>query len=82
MYFFFTFAGAWLIHIVLIVFGKVIIDTVPGMTQQMSWTSVNLIYLAVSSQSTHPFKTQIVLSTAFVPYVPLGYWHSLWKRSS
>jgi heme A synthase len=37
-----------MIHVVLIVFGKVIIDTLPGMTQQMSWTLVNLIYLAVS----------------------------------
>ena len=39
--------GAWIIHVVLIVFGKVIIDTLPGMTQQASWTLVNLIYLAV-----------------------------------
>jgi hypothetical protein len=39
--------GAWIIHVVLIVFGKVIIDTLPGMTQQVSWTLVNLIYLAV-----------------------------------
>lgn len=40
--------GAWLIHIVLILVGKVIIDTVPGMSQQVSWTLVNLFYLAVS----------------------------------
>ena len=40
-----------MIHIVLIVFGKVIIDTLPGMTQQMSWTLVNLVYLAVSPQT-------------------------------
>jgi len=45
--------GAWMIHIVLIVFGKVIIDTLPGMTQQMSWTLVNLVYLAVSSSSSY-----------------------------
>ncbi|KAF9037809.1 Orm1 type endoplasmic reticulum protein [Hymenopellis radicata] len=40
--------GAWLIHVVLILVGKVIIDTIPGMSQQISWTLVNLIYLALS----------------------------------
>lgn len=27
--------------------GKITIDTIPGMTPQISWTLVNLIYLAV-----------------------------------
>ena len=40
--------GAWLIHVVLVFTGKIIVDTIPGMTQQISWTLVNLIYLAVS----------------------------------
>nr|GAT58456.1 protein ORM1 [Mycena chlorophos] len=40
--------GAWLIHIVLICLGKLIIDTLPGMNQQVSWTLVNLLYLALS----------------------------------
>ncbi|KAH6914766.1 ORMDL family-domain-containing protein [Coprinopsis sp. MPI-PUGE-AT-0042] len=40
--------GAWLIHVVLILCGKICIDTVPGMTQQVSWTLVNLMYLAIS----------------------------------
>jgi len=40
--------GAWLIHVVLITLGKIVIDFVPGMTQQISWTLVNLFYLAVS----------------------------------
>jgi hypothetical protein len=39
--------GAWLIHVVLITVGKLVIDFVPGMTQQISWTLVNLFYLAV-----------------------------------
>jgi len=39
--------GAWLIHVVLIISGKVIIDTIPGMTQEISWTLVNLLYLTV-----------------------------------
>ncbi|TFK43825.1 ORMDL family-domain-containing protein [Crucibulum laeve] len=54
--------GAWLIHIVLIIFGKVIVDTIPGMTQQISWTLVNLLYLALSYLMFHwvtgiPFDT-------------------------
>ena len=44
-----AFQGAWLIHVVLIICGKIIIDTVPGMTPQISWTLVNLFYLAVGS---------------------------------
>jgi hypothetical protein len=40
-------AGAWLIHVVLITVGKLVIDFVPGMTKQISWTLVNLFYLAV-----------------------------------
>lgn len=41
------FQGAWLIHVVLILLGKIIMDIIPGMTQQISWTMVNLCYLAV-----------------------------------
>ena len=43
--------GAWLIHVVLVFTGKIIIDTIPGMTQQISWTLTNLLYLAVSAPS-------------------------------
>lgn len=39
--------GAWLIHLVLIVAGKVCTDAIPGMTREISWTLVNLIYMAV-----------------------------------
>ncbi|KAF9464802.1 Orm1 type endoplasmic reticulum protein [Collybia nuda] len=56
--------GAWLIHVVLIIFGKIIIDTIPGMTQQISWTLVNLIYLAISYLMFHwvtgiPFENDL-----------------------
>lgn len=40
--------GAWLIHVVLIITGKIIIDTIPGMSHEISWTLVNLFYLALS----------------------------------
>jgi hypothetical protein len=38
-----------MIHVVLIATGKVIIDVIPGVTQNISWTAVNLCYLAVRS---------------------------------
>ncbi|KZS97864.1 Orm1 type endoplasmic reticulum protein [Sistotremastrum niveocremeum HHB9708] len=40
--------GAWLIHLVLIIVGKIFIDSLPGMTQETSWTIVNLAYLTLS----------------------------------
>ncbi|CDO69569.1 hypothetical protein BN946_scf184759.g9 [Trametes cinnabarina] len=40
--------GAWLMHPVLIFAGKVVIDTIPGMRQEISWTLVNLLYLGLS----------------------------------
>lgn len=56
--------GAWLIHIVLITVGKIVIDFVPGMTQQISWTMVNLFYLALSYLMFHwvtgiPFENEL-----------------------
>ncbi|KAK1223309.1 sphingolipid homeostasis protein orm1 [Marasmius sp. AFHP31] len=56
--------GAWLIHIVLICVGKIIIDTIPGMTPQISWTFVNLVYLALSYLMFHwvtgiPFQSDM-----------------------
>ncbi|KIJ69800.1 hypothetical protein HYDPIDRAFT_142411 [Hydnomerulius pinastri MD-312] len=56
--------GAWLIHVVLVFMGKIIIDTIPGMTQQISWTLVNLIYLALSYLMFHwvtgiPFDNEL-----------------------
>jgi len=56
--------GAWLIHVVLICLGKLIIDTVPGMTHEISWTLVNLFYLALSYLMFHwvtgiPFENDL-----------------------
>ncbi|KAF8806303.1 Orm1 type endoplasmic reticulum protein [Phlegmacium glaucopus] len=56
--------GAWLIHVVLIICGKIIIDTVPGMTPQISWTLVNIFYLALSYLMFHwvtgiPFENDL-----------------------
>lgn len=40
-------SGAWVMHPLLIITGKAMIDSIPGMTQELSWTLVNLAYLAV-----------------------------------
>jgi len=56
--------GAWLIHIVLIGIGKIIIDAIPGMAPQVSWTLVNLLYIALSYLMFHwvtgiPFQSDM-----------------------
>ena len=43
--------GAWLIHPLLIFSGKIVVDTIPGMRQELSWTLVNLLYLSVRLSS-------------------------------
>lgn len=40
--------GAWLIHPFLILFGKVLVDSIPNMTPSYSWTIVNIGYVLVS----------------------------------
>jgi len=40
--------GAWLVHPLLVFCGKVVIDTIPGMNQEISWTLTNLLYLLFS----------------------------------
>lgn len=43
-----NYKGAWVIHIVLILLAKILLDVVPGMEQDISWTIVNLGYIGVS----------------------------------
>ncbi|KAE8219154.1 hypothetical protein CF319_g7100 [Tilletia indica] len=40
--------GAWVVHIVLILTGKILVDVVPGITQDISWSIVNLGYIALT----------------------------------
>ena len=73
--------GAWLMHIVLIIGGKIIVDTLPGMTQQISWTLVNLIYLAVCV----PYASRsqsFTYVTVVISHVPLGHWYTLRRWST
>lgn len=46
--------GAWVIHPVLILGGKLLVDAIPGMEASLSWTIVNLGYMIVSSQMGRP----------------------------
>jgi len=53
-----------MIHVVLIATGKVTIDAIPGVTQNVSWTAVNLSYLACSYLMFHwvtgiPFGSEL-----------------------
>lgn len=65
-----------MIHVVLIIFGKIIIDIIPGMTQQISWTLVNLFYLAVRCLSSS-FKDLTQPMSAVLPNVPLGHRYTI-----
>lgn len=62
--------GAWIIHPVLILLGKVLVDAIPGMTQDISWTIVNLGYMAVSFLMFHhvkgvPFESTLTTGGAY-----------------
>ncbi|WVQ84993.1 hypothetical protein IAT38_007157 [Cryptococcus sp. DSM 104549] len=62
--------GAWLIHPVLILCGKLLIDAIPGMTQDVSWTIVNLSYITLSFIMFHhvtglPFESTMSTSGAY-----------------
>ncbi|TIA91456.1 hypothetical protein E3P99_01058 [Wallemia hederae] len=51
-----NFKGAWLMHVVLVTLGKLLIDALPGMTQEISWTVVNCGYMAVTYLMFHHVK--------------------------
>ncbi|KZT71497.1 Orm1 type endoplasmic reticulum protein [Daedalea quercina L-15889] len=56
--------GAWLIHPALIFAGKMVVDTIPGMRQDISWFLVNLIYLSLTYLMFHwvtgiPFQSDL-----------------------
>lgn len=56
--------GAWLIHPVLICCGKLLIDAIPGMTQDVSWTIVNLSYITVGRHLLRPVMTMFAYRTS------------------
>jgi hypothetical protein len=76
--------GAWIMHPILILVGKMCFDTIPGMSQQASWTLVNLGYLAVSIAppwilTTRSYDSELI---DFLPDVSLGDRHSVSIRGA
>ncbi|KAH9989131.1 ORMDL family-domain-containing protein [Russula vinacea] len=49
--------GAWMIHVVLVAAGKVIIDVIPGVTQNVSWTACS--YLMFHWVTGIPFGSEL-----------------------
>lgn len=41
------FAGAWVIHVVIITLSKLMLDALPGMTNDLSWTLICVGYAVV-----------------------------------
>jgi hypothetical protein len=54
-------------HPILILLVKILVDAIPSMTQDLSWTVVNLTYMAVSALMTK-------LTIALVSNVPSCHW--------
>ncbi|KAG8760266.1 hypothetical protein FRC14_003564 [Serendipita sp. 396] len=70
--------GAWIIHPILILAGKLCLDIIPGMTQQASWTVVTLGYLAISYLMFHwatgiPFHSEMHAGA----YDDLTFWEQI-----
>lgn len=45
--------GAWVIHVVLVVLAKLIINEIPGISDSIKWTMINLGYMVVRGDSLH-----------------------------
>jgi hypothetical protein len=43
------YTGAWTIHIVIIAMLKIFYDSLPGVSQETSWTLTNISYMLVRS---------------------------------
>lgn len=48
-----THTGAWVIHVVLIVIAKLLVNELPGISNSVKWSMVNLGYMAVRACPTH-----------------------------
>jgi hypothetical protein len=58
--------GAWMIHVVLIFSGKILVDIIPGITQDVSWTTVNICYDVVSKKNRlYPDSQQLIALSLF-----------------
>ena len=41
--------GSWIIHVYVVVFGKLLFSVLPGITSEASWTLANLFYNMVNT---------------------------------
>ncbi len=57
-------SGAWVIHPVLIITGKIVLDTIPGMRPELSWTLTNLFYLGVRRHHRHVNEVYLALRSS------------------
>ncbi|WWC62832.1 uncharacterized protein I303_105430 [Kwoniella dejecticola CBS 10117] len=62
--------GSWVMHPLLILLAKMLIDAIPSMTQDVSWTIVNLGYMSVSFLMFHhatgvPFESTMTSAGAY-----------------
>lgn len=66
-------SGAWVIHVVLILLGKILVDVIPGMEQDTSWTIVNLGYMAVRLVVRHLLFTTDCLTLPQISFLMFHY---------
>ena len=71
-----NYKGAWVIHVVLIVAGKILLDAVPSMGQDTSWTIVNLSYMALSYLMFH-YVTGVPFESNAGVYDELTLWEQI-----
>lgn len=71
-----NYKGAWVIHVVLIVIGKILLDVIPGMEQDTSWTIVNLSYMALSYLMFH-YVTGVPFESNAGVYDELTLWEQI-----
>jgi hypothetical protein len=74
-----------MIHVVLILLGKILVDVIPGIEQDTSWTIVNMGYIAVSIHLLLRLLTSTLIHSLFpsadiIPHVPLRHRHTLRKQ--
>ncbi|KAI9634737.1 response to unfolded-protein [Dioszegia hungarica] len=70
--------GAWIMHPILILLVKILVDALPSMTQDVSWTVVNLAYMALSFLMFHhvtgvPFESTMTTGGVYDEY-------TLWEQ--
>lgn len=70
-----------MIHPILMLIGKLFVDALPGVNQELSWTIVNLCYLVVRPAAPpRPLCANLCRCAVFLHHVPLRDRHSVRDR--